>query len=182
MCWNCDGEAPDTIGVALRVPSGPQIALVLCRPCYTTHYLPLTSEVLEPSSDVPGARTVLVVDDDPGILKMLTAVLSDKGFTVDTATDGHEALRSARHRAPDAIVLDLRMPVMNGQDFLRAWRQTTPNPSVPILAISAYEPRPTAEALGVDAFLAKPFDVGALMDTVETLLSPTGRDRGEGVA
>ncbi len=181
MCWNCDRERGPLVEAVIRAPSGRAATFSLCRPCYDAAYVPLASEAAERTPGKPAERTVLVVEDDPSTRWLLATIFGDEGFRVETAANGQEALRKARAHTPDAIVLDLLMPVMNGHDFVRAWRQTTPGPSVPILALSAHAPRATAEDLGVQAFLPKPFDLDALVGTVDGLLAPAW-SRGRGAA
>lgn len=173
-CWNCDQAVAQVIKATLHMPSGRSSVIPLCQPCFVSVYLPLVAEGREVMPDAGRARSVLVVDDDPDIRRLLTRAFEDEGFSVDTATNGLEALEKARTVGPDAIVLDLCMPVMTGQQFLHAWRQTTPQATAPVLAISAYGLATTAEDLGVQAFLAKPFSMTALLDTVEALVGSPG--------
>jgi CheY-like chemotaxis protein len=170
-CWNCDAAGEGTIDVIIRLLPDRRFALSLCRPCYTSVCLPLVGQSEELTLEKPTTRTVLVVDDEPAILKLVSAMLGGEGFAVETAADGREALTKVREHVPDAIVLDLRMPVMSGREFLTTWRKTTSDPSIPVIAISAHEPHATAEELGVQAFLAKPFAMDALVSTVDRLLA-----------
>ncbi len=109
------------------------------------------------------------MENDPSTLGLLTTVLTGEGYRVETASNGLEALRKARRRRPDAIVLDLMLPVVNGHQFLLAWRTGT-GPTPPVLAISAYHAQPAADELGAQAFLPKPFAVDALVGTVDAML------------
>jgi CheY-like chemotaxis protein len=168
-CWNCDRATDETVGVSLRAPSGRDALLPLCRSCYAAYYLPLAAEAAAPAPNDRQARTVLVVEDDPSTLGLLTTVLTGEGYRVETASNGLEALRKARRQRPDAIVLDLMLPVVNGHQFLLAWRTGT-GPTPPVLAISAYHAQPTAEELGAQAFLPKPFAIDALVSTVDAML------------
>jgi len=115
---------------------------------------------------------VLIVDDDPGIRGLLASLFQGEGYSVETATNGLEALQKACTRVPDAIVLDMRMPVMGGQEFLHEWRQTAPGPAVPVVAMSAYDVTASAEEMGVEAFLPKPFSMQTLLNTMDTLVDP----------
>jgi CheY-like chemotaxis protein len=123
---------------------------------------------------VPGAsavrtapRSVLVVDDDHDIRMCLGEVLHEQGFVAVTAADGRDALRklSSRFR-PDAIVLDLMMPVMNGFEFLEAVRADKDLEQIPVVVISANRGYDEHD-LGVSAVLRKPFDLGALVEAIE---------------
>jgi CheY-like chemotaxis protein len=171
VCWNCDAVVPETTDVIIRLLPGKSLDLSLCRACYTAVCLPLVAQAEELTLEKPAKRTVLVVDDEPAILKLVSAMLRGEGFAVETAANGKEALTKVHDHVPDAIVLDLRMPVMSGRDFLERWRQTVPEPRIPVIAISAHEPRVTAAELGVQAFLPKPFGMDALVSTVDRLLA-----------
>jgi CheY-like chemotaxis protein len=167
VCWNCDEVVDETIEAFLEVPPGEHATLRFCPSCYVAVYVPLAADAPELRLPQDGSRSVLIVDDDPDILGMLTTFFVDEGFSVDTARDGLEALNKASTHVTDAIVLDLHMPVMDGQAFLQAWRQTTSNPTVPVLAISAYHVELTADELNVNAYLPKPFDISQLSRAVD---------------
>ena len=115
--------------------------------------------------------TVLVVDDDPDVRRVLTDAFESEGFRVMTAANGMQALHRARDAAPDVIVLDLSLPTMSGEDFLYAWRVGAETHSVPVVAISAAYPGLQPEDLGVDAFFPKPFEIDLLIRHVKDLLA-----------
>ncbi len=117
-------------------------------------------------------HTILVVDDDVDTRAALRLALEDEGFTVDSAGDGLTALQKIRHQMPDAIILDLNMPRMGGEDFLYAWRAGVEAPSVPVIVITAVSRGVRAQDLGVDAFLTKPFDLPTLVRHVSRLVEP----------
>jgi DNA-binding response OmpR family regulator len=106
---------------------------------------------------------VLVVDDDPPMRQAIRWALEDEGLEVETAADGQQAVDLARQRRPSLVVLDIRLPVLDGftvADELRAVH----GPGLPILAISA-DGRITVKArrLGAYAHLAKPFELDELV-------------------
>jgi CheY-like chemotaxis protein len=115
---------------------------------------------------------VLLVDDDPHVRALLRLVFEADGYGVVTATDGADALEKAAQQAPDAIVLDLMMPVMTGWEFMQSWRSRADGGAVPIVAISAGLPRSELGDVEPEAFLGKPFDVDRLLVTVEGLVRP----------
>src|SRR5688500_6896953 len=80
---------------------------------------------------------VLVADDEPLIRALVAIAFEAEGYDVDTAADGAEALEKACHQPPQAIVLDLMMPVMDGWDFLAAWQCQSASQAVPIVVMSA---------------------------------------------
>src|SRR5439155_4342054 len=90
----------------------------------------------DPPARGPGGALVsprvLVVDDDPDVVEAVGVVLEDDGYRVETATDGPAALRSVLEAPPDLIVLDVRMPRLNGRDFCVPARRHAPNRDVPV--------------------------------------------------
>ena len=115
-------------------------------------------------------RTVLVVDDDPGIRQIVSWALEDEGYAVQTATNGRDALEAVRRQSPDAIVLDLNMPVMDGWSFIHAHQADATCRDVPIILMSAGQRIAQAQGLGAAAFVTKPFDVGVLVGTIASFL------------
>ena len=114
---------------------------------------------------------VLVVDDDLVIRSTVADLLLDEGYSVDQTADGAEALAVAQVAMPDAIVLDLMMPVLDGWQFVERFRTLPGAEHVPIVVVSAtHGLSETAErlhAMGVRAVMAKPFDVDALIAIVQ---------------
>lgn len=131
---------------------------------------PLASAA-RPSADAPGARAdrpVLVVDDDESIVEVLRELLESEGYAVTTAANGAEALAAIEHRAPSLVLLDMRMPVMDGWSFARTLRERRLD--VPVVVMTAAEnARRWADEIGADGYLAKPFDIEEVLDTVERL-------------
>ena len=112
-------------------------------------------------------KTIFVVDDEPHIRAFLAMVLEDEGYRVETATNGCEALTKAHDGAPDIILLNLLMPVLDGAGFLRECRADPAFRAVPVLLMSAADAQVRAEACGAHAVLVKPFDLDRLIETVE---------------
>ncbi len=114
------------------------------------------------------APVVLVVDDDESILEFIGMALSDEGYEVVLAQHGQNALDLilVGKVSPDLILLDVRMPVMGGEEFLRAYNEI-PGPSAPIIAVTATRDS-VGDGLSIDAdgVLAKPFDLEELLDVV----------------
>jgi DNA-binding response OmpR family regulator len=119
-------------------------------------------------SDKDKKRLILVVDDHPSIVRFIQIGLEMRDFDVVTAGSGERALELAESTKPDAIVLDVVMPDMDGFDVLNRLRG---NSQVPIIIISAdIETRPRAMQLGANEFVAKPFNTDQLVKTIKTML------------
>ncbi|GAB4513935.1 MAG: response regulator transcription factor [Anaerolineae bacterium] len=114
---------------------------------------------------------VLVVDDDPNLLRFLQVNLEQRGYKVDLARDGVEALEKVREGRPDLVILDLMMPRKDGWEVCREIRKTS---IVPIIVLSARgDEEGKVEALyqGADDYLTKPFGVRELMARVQAVLT-----------
>jgi CheY-like chemotaxis protein len=109
---------------------------------------------------------VLVVDDDPDILEAICDVLENEGYRVARARHGEEALERVSERRPDLILLDLMMPVMDGLTFAHKLRDRRVEPEIPVVVVSADGNPQKAASIGARGFLAKPFDIEALLSHV----------------
>jgi DNA-binding response OmpR family regulator len=110
---------------------------------------------------------VLVVDDEPMVRETLGQVLSDEGYVVDLAVDGEAALERVHAARPDAILLDLLMPGMNGRQFLQAFRNEPVYETVPVLIMTAVHGLEiNLAALGASEVVEKPFNVDELLNKV----------------
>jgi CheY-like chemotaxis protein len=111
-------------------------------------------------------KDILVVDDDPDLLQLVRMVLTNNGYSVRTADNGSQALEAVARRMPDLILLDMRMPVMNGWEFareLRARHERIP----PLMVVTAAEDAAArASEIGARGFIAKPFNVGQILESV----------------
>jgi two-component system, OmpR family, KDP operon response regulator KdpE len=128
------------------------------------------TSVPAPLVDSTAERRVLVADDDPTIRTFVAAHLRARGYRVDVARDGREALDKAALTPPDAVVLDLVMPEIDGAGFLGRFREWS---AAPVLVLSALgEERRKVGALdaGADDYLTKPFSMEELLARLRTLL------------
>jgi CheY-like chemotaxis protein len=114
-------------------------------------------------------RPILVVDDDEAILAAVSEALDLEGFPVVTATNGAEALEVVDRRAPWLVLLDMRMPVLDGWGFMDAIRKRELNLVVVVMTAAA-DARRWAREIGAQAVLAKPFELDDLLGAVQRLL------------
>lgn len=115
-------------------------------------------------------RRILVVDDDPNILKVIQRGLGFEGFRVLTATSGEEALAAAREEAPDLIVLDIMLPGLDGIEVCKRLRGGLKTPILMLTARDAVRDKVAGLEAGADDYLAKPFVFDELVARVRALL------------
>lgn len=111
-------------------------------------------------------RPILVVDDDPEILAMLRDFLEGEGLAVRTAVNGAEALDMLDAVSPSLVLLDMRMPILDGWGFAEQLGER--RASYPIVVMTAAESaRRWADEIGANGYIAKPFDVNELLQVIE---------------
>ena len=126
----------------------------------------------------PAPRRVLVVDDDAAHRTMLCEILGDLDLAVDRAADGEEALHALASRPPDLMILDMRMPVLDGLGTLRAMSERSIHvPTIILTAHADLDDAVQAMKLGALDYLRKPIDIASLQSLLEQHLA-VGADRG----
>jgi len=123
---------------------------------------------------------VLIVEDDPGIVKFLKASLKSEDYDVIEADTGDAALQLISSHCPDLILLDLGLPDMDGNSIIGSVRSWTRMPIIVISARTNEEDKAKALDLGADDYLAKPFGTIELMARIRTALRHAGRREEEG--
>lgn len=121
-------------------------------------------------------KSVLVVDDDPEIRKLLVTALDRMGFTVSEAADGRTAIKRLEAARPSLLCIDLMLPESSGYDVCEHVNKTPTLNGLPILMVSARtmpEDRAQAEELGVRVYLSKPFTQAQLKQAVAQALEGT---------
>lgn len=120
------------------------------------------------------ARKILVVDDAPQNLKLLRVILKDAGYAVIEATNGSDALAKLRAERPQAMVLDVRMPGMNGYEVCQAVRADPAFAALPVIMLTALS-QPDERIRGIEAgatdFISKPFNKRELLARIQTSLA-----------
>jgi len=117
-------------------------------------------------------KKILLVDDEPDIQAVVGARLGAMGFEVLLAKDGQEGLDIARRESPDAILLDLMLPKLDGHKVCRMLKFDKAYEHIPVIIFSAKESeadKKLAEQAGADAYLAKPFDLKLFTQIIQKL-------------
>jgi two-component system chemotaxis response regulator CheY len=125
-------------------------------------------------------KCILVVDDEDAIREVISETLELEGYHVEKAADGLQALRLVKTTHPDAIVLDLMMPVMDGWTFLEQCRNDKLCGGTPVMVISAYRKLGQITSdLQVHACLEKPFDLDVFLKAIKQMLlsDPVARSK-----
>ena len=122
--------------------------------------------------------TILVVDDEPSLLRVLTAGLEARGYRTRTATTGAQALEAAALAEPDVILLDLGLPDIDGIDVCRQLRRRSANPIIVLTADGAEDRKIDALDMGADDYVTKPFSLPELLARVRVALRHRQAVRG----
>lgn len=115
-------------------------------------------------------HTIMVVDDQSSVRRLLQEYLSEQGFRVVTAADGQTALYTARHEQPDVILLDIMMPRMDGYQFLRQYRLERQSPVIILTARQEETDAVLGFDLGADDYVIKPFRLRELLARIRAVL------------
>src|SRR3954447_186130 len=121
-------------------------------------------------------RPILVVDDDPKIVRLVRTYLEREGFAVVEASNGHSALAAVAIEDPRLIVLDVMLPQVDGLAVLEALRRTSRTPVIMLSARGQTDDRIAGLELGADDYLAKPFSPAELVVRVRRLLERAGEN------
>jgi len=117
------------------------------------------------------AQTILVVDDDPKLVRIVEINLTQEGYRVRTAGDGEEALAAVAEERPDLVVLDVMMPRMSGLDMCKQLKAK--HPSIPIIILTARGQevdKVVGLELGAEDYVTKPFSIRELLARVKAVL------------
>jgi len=120
------------------------------------------------------AKTILVVDDEMRLVSVVEAYLEQEGYKVVKASNGREALFTARQEKPDLIILDIMMPEMDGYEFMRLHRKERETPIILLTAKVEDDDKVIGLELGADDYLTKPFRPRELIARVRAVLRRTG--------
>jgi two-component system, response regulator, stage 0 sporulation protein F len=116
---------------------------------------------------------ILVVDDDASHRELISDAIEEMGFSTRQAENGRVALDLLETGLPEAVLLDLRMPVMSGWGLLDALKKMPRARNLPIIIISAYGFEWEAELVGAAGYISKPVDLDKVRETLRRILGPT---------
>jgi signal transduction histidine kinase/ActR/RegA family two-component response regulator len=129
------------------------------------------------AAPVPGATSIVVIEDDRPSLDLLTAYLSGVAITVVTAREGQSGLEAVRRNRPDAVLLDIRMPGIDGWEVLRALKQDPDTSDIPVVVVSIVDERARGAALGAAGYLVKPVSRDDLLGALSEIGLPVDAAR-----
>lgn len=127
-------------------------------------------------------KTILVVDDEPAIRKILQKRLAIAGYRVAIAADGQEALDVFATEAPDLVVLDVMLPKLDGLGVCQELRKTSDIPIIMLSALGEVSDRIAGLQLGADDYLAKPFSLKELEERINAVLRRSEKNRVEAIS
>jgi DNA-binding response OmpR family regulator len=120
-------------------------------------------------------KKLLIVDDNIQLRSMLKAYLTQEGYTIDTASNGKEALFVARYEKPDLVILDIMMPEMDGYEFMRLFARESSTPVILLTAKLEENDKVLGLELGADDYITKPFSMRELAARVRAVLRRVGK-------
>jgi len=136
--------------------------------------LPGTESKPQPSSQFTRHHKILVVDDEPQVLKMTARILEAKGYEIENAADGFEAGIQVLEFKPDLVFLDLYIPGMDGFEVCRKIKENPKTAIIVVVAVTGYDNDENRERImkaGADGYLTKPVERKHLLESISTLIS-----------
>lgn len=118
-------------------------------------------------------KTILVIDDDPILVKALTKKLPESGYAVLAATKAADGLQIVMDQYPDLVVLDVMMPIINGYNLCQLLKKDPKHKRIPVVLLTcrhSEKDKLIGQEMGADAYLIKPLDISLLLKTIEELL------------
>jgi DNA-binding response OmpR family regulator len=125
------------------------------------------------SKKIPSVRTILIIDDDLDVLKLLQKPFGKQGYTVVTAQNGQEGFEKAMNHLPDVILSDILMPGMSGYELCKALKHHPSTSAIPVILLTALgDTNSTVKGFeaGADEYISKPFEVREVLERVERVL------------
>ena len=122
------------------------------------------------------AKTILIVDDNASVRKLVIEYLTEEGFRVVQADNGKNAIFVARYEKPDLILLDIMMPEMDGYEFLRVYRKERNTPIILLTAKLEESDKVVGLELGADDYITKPFGMRELVARIRAVMRRSNGD------
>ena len=119
-------------------------------------------------------KVILIVEDDPIIIKLIRDILTVSGYATLEAADGQQGVALARDKKPDLILMDLQLPIMDGFEAIKILKSDADTKDIPIIALTGYAMQSDKEKIyetGCEGYLIKPFALSALLKKVAEYLS-----------
>ncbi len=119
-------------------------------------------------------KAILVADDDPDILGIVSMSLETQGYTVYKATNGREAVDGAREHQPDLVLMDMMMPVLSGYEAVCELKSDTVTSDIPVVGLSAKAmtvDMERANSAGINGYITKPFRIAQVLSVVDEYLA-----------
>jgi signal transduction histidine kinase/CheY-like chemotaxis protein len=160
-----------TVRVESEEGNGSRFVVELPQAESATQAAAAAPPIAAPTDRVDGE--VLLIEDDPGAVRLVREMLEGVGWRVRAAADGETGLAAARERRPDAIVLDVLLPGIDGWDVLRALKADQQLRDVPVLMLTVVDEREVGLALGAADYLVKPVDRAALLSRMASFTFTT---------
>jgi two-component system, OmpR family, KDP operon response regulator KdpE len=126
-------------------------------------------------------KRILVIDDDPVVVRLLGAILQPEGFALSIARDGQEGLAAFERENPSLIILDIMMPVMDGFEVCRRVREISQVPIIMLSTVTVEEEKVTCLNLGADDYVTKPFGVEEIKARIRAVLRRSEFEKGTSV-
>ncbi|WEA00798.1 response regulator [Mucilaginibacter sp. SJ] len=115
-------------------------------------------------------RRILAVDDDKDILEIIKYILEDSGYEVDTLTEGRNLFDRIKQHEPDLILLDIMLGNLDGRELCKTLKNQQETKNIPVILISASHNPGTLSQGSPDDFIAKPFDIDVLLNSINRQL------------
>jgi DNA-binding response OmpR family regulator len=122
-------------------------------------------------------KKILIVDDDPVQVKLLSETLGAKGYEITTSVEAAKGLQAAMDNAPDLIILDVMMPIINGYNFCKLLKSHEAKKQTPIILLTSRDQKEDIDIgmeVGADAYLTKPVNMTELLRTINCIAAGQG--------
>lgn len=118
-------------------------------------------------------KTILIIEDNPKNLKLMKLILGKTSYNVQDAKNGMEGVKKAKELIPDAIIMDIQMPIMNGTDAIKELKANDATRDIPIIAATAFAMKGDKEQFlkqGFTEYISKPISIDNFLDVVKKVL------------